>query len=147
MVEAGPEGPMKVKVLVAQSCPTLCDPMDSSLPGSPVHGILQARILEWGAIPFSRGSSQFRDWNWSPALQAVFLLSEPYTPFISCQLQWSWLQKPKPHSRTWWSIWIHKRCEKPELHVGTVESSLGAKTVLAAAGPHVGQARVQLKKF
>ena len=38
---------------VAQSCPTLCDPMDCSLPGSPVHGIFQARVLEWGAIAFS----------------------------------------------------------------------------------------------
>ena len=38
---------------VAQSCPTLCDPMDSSLPGSAVHGIFQARILEWAAISFS----------------------------------------------------------------------------------------------
>ena len=36
-----------------QSCPTLCDPIDSSPPGSPVPGILQARILEWGAISFS----------------------------------------------------------------------------------------------
>ena len=35
---------------VAQSCPTLCDPMDCSLPGSSVHGIFQARVLEWGAI-------------------------------------------------------------------------------------------------
>ena len=41
----------------AQSCPTLCDPMDCSPPGSSVHGIFQARILEWIAIPFSRGSS------------------------------------------------------------------------------------------
>ena len=40
-----------------QSCLTLCNPMDCSLPGSPVHGILQARILEWVAISFSRGSS------------------------------------------------------------------------------------------
>ena len=46
-----------VKVLVAQSCPTLCDPMDCSPSVSSVHGILQARILEWVAIPFSRGSS------------------------------------------------------------------------------------------
>ena len=46
---------------VAQSCPTLCDPMDDSLPGSTVHGIFQARILEWAAISFSRGSSQPRD--------------------------------------------------------------------------------------
>ena len=48
-------------MLVTQSCPALCDPMDYSLPGSSVHGILQARILEWVAIPFSRGSSQPRD--------------------------------------------------------------------------------------
>ena len=46
---------------VAQSCPTLCDPMDCSLPGSSVHGIFQARVLEWIAISFSRGSSQPRD--------------------------------------------------------------------------------------
>ena len=44
-----------VWVLVTQSCPTLCDSMVWSLPGSSVHGILQARILEWVAIPFSRG--------------------------------------------------------------------------------------------
>ena len=44
-----------------QLCSTLCDPMDCSLPGSPVHGILQARILEWVAVPYSRGSSQPRD--------------------------------------------------------------------------------------
>ena len=52
---------LKVKVLVSeltiQLCLTLCDPMDGSLPGSSVHGILQARILEWLAIPFSKGSS------------------------------------------------------------------------------------------
>ena len=44
-----------------QSCPTFCNPMDCSLPGSSVHGIFQARILEWAASPFSRGSSQPRD--------------------------------------------------------------------------------------
>ena len=46
---------MKVKSQseVAQSCPTLSDPMDRSLPGSSVHGIFQARVLEWGAIAFS----------------------------------------------------------------------------------------------
>ena len=46
----------KVKVKVAQSCPALCDPMDYT-----VHGIFQARILEWVDLPFSRGSSQPRD--------------------------------------------------------------------------------------
>ena len=53
---------------VAQSRPTLCDPMDHI-----VHGILQARILEWVAIPFSKGSSQPR----SPALQVDSLPAEP----------------------------------------------------------------------
>ena len=52
---------IKVKVLVAQSRPTLCNPMDGSPPGSSVHGIPQARILEWVAIPFSRESSYPRD--------------------------------------------------------------------------------------
>ena len=51
----------KMKVLATQSCPTLHDPIDYSLPGSSVHGILQARILEWVAIPFSKGFSQPRD--------------------------------------------------------------------------------------
>ena len=44
---------------VAQSCPTLSDPMDCSLPGSSVHGICQARVLEWGAIAFSENHSGF----------------------------------------------------------------------------------------
>ena len=48
-------------VLVTQLCPTLCDPMDYSPPGSSVHGMFQARILEWVAIPFSKGSSRPRD--------------------------------------------------------------------------------------
>ena len=48
---------------IAQSCPTLCDPMGCSLPGSSLHGILQARVLEWVAISFSRGSSRPRNWT------------------------------------------------------------------------------------
>ena len=51
----------KVRVLVAQSCLTVCNPMNCSPPGSSVHGILQASILEQVAIPFSRGSSPLRD--------------------------------------------------------------------------------------
>ena len=52
-----------MKVLVAQLCLTLWDPMDCSPPGSSVHGILQARILDWLAISFSRGSSRPSDWT------------------------------------------------------------------------------------
>ena len=70
-------GSGKMKVLVAQSCPTLCDPTDCSPPDSSVHGILQGRILEWVAVPFSRGSSLLRDQTQSPALQADSLLFEP----------------------------------------------------------------------
>ena len=54
----------RVAVLVTQSCPILCNPMDCSLPGSSVHEILQARILEWEAIPFSRESAQPKDRTW-----------------------------------------------------------------------------------
>ena len=49
---------------VAQSCPTLCDPVDCNLLGFSVHGLLQARILEWIGISFSRGSSRPRDRTW-----------------------------------------------------------------------------------
>ena len=61
---------MKVKVL--QSCQTLCDPIDYR-----DHGILQARILQWVAFPFSRGSSQPRNWTRSPTLKADSLPAEP----------------------------------------------------------------------
>ena len=53
----------KICVLVTQSCPTLCDPIHYSPPGSSNHGISQARILGWIAISFSRRSSQTRDWT------------------------------------------------------------------------------------
>ena len=62
-----------VKVKVAQLCPTLYDPVDYK-----VHGILQARILEWVAFAFSRGSSRPRDRTRSPALQVDSLPAEPY---------------------------------------------------------------------
>ena len=64
-------------VLVTQSCPTLCYSTDCSQPGSSVHGILQARILEWVAVPFFRGSSDTGIKFGSLALQAT-----PGTPMI-----------------------------------------------------------------
>ena len=68
---------MKWRSEVAQLCPTLCDPIDCSLPGFSIHGIVQARVLEWVAISFSRGSSWHRNQTRSPALQADALPSEP----------------------------------------------------------------------
>ena len=60
-----------------QSCPTLCDPMDRSPTGSSVHGILQARILEWVAMPSSRGSSQSRDWICESCIAGGFFIAVP----------------------------------------------------------------------
>ena len=63
---------LKVKVLVAQLCLTLCNLMDASPLGSSVYGILQARILEWVAISFSRGSSQPMDQTWVSCIAGGF---------------------------------------------------------------------------
>ena len=68
---------LKVKVLVVQSCLTLCDPVDCSPPGSSVHGILWARIVEWVAIPSPRDLPDPGIKPGSPALEADSLLSEP----------------------------------------------------------------------
>ena len=74
--------------LVAQSCPTLCNPMNYNPPGFSVHGILQARILEWVPIAFSRGSSRPRIEPGFPALQANSLpQSHQGSPYL---FQWSW---------------------------------------------------------
>ena len=69
---------MKVKSEseVAQSCPTLSHPMDCSLPGSSVHGIFQARALEWGAIAFSEGPLLEGLKNSSPAFFFFFILRD-----------------------------------------------------------------------
>ena len=64
-------------VLSQLSCPTLCDPRDCTPPGSSVYGVLQARILEWVAMPFSRRSSPPRDPTQVSALQTDALPSEP----------------------------------------------------------------------
>ena len=84
-----------------QSCPTLCDPMDSSPPGSPVPGILQARTLEWIAIAFSNA------WKWKvkvKSLSRVWLFATPWTAAhqappsmgFSMQEYWSGVPLPSP---------------------------------------------------
>ena len=84
-------------MLVAQSCPTLCNPTDYSTPGSSVYWIFQGRILKWVAISFSRGSSQPRDQTWGSCIAGRFFsiitwsinkelaerLQEEYMPFDS----------------------------------------------------------------
>ena len=89
-----------VKVLVAQSCQTLWDRMDCSPRGSSVNGILQARKLEWIAIPFSRGSSQPRDQTWVSCIAGRFFTvwatrEAPYVAYISIiMLNVNWLNAP-----------------------------------------------------
>ena len=84
-----------------QSCPTLCDPIDSSPPGSPIPGILQARILEWVAISFSNA------WKWKvkvKSLSRIRLLATPWTAAyqappsmgFSRQKYWSGVPLPSP---------------------------------------------------
>ena len=98
--------PMRVGILcvcvlvtqVAQLCPALCDTINCSLPGSSVHGILQARILEWVATPFSRWS--FRPRDWIQALQADSLPSEPPGNPVTTSLPVAISQAP----RIVWSI-------------------------------------------
>ena len=75
---------------VTQSCPTLCDPVDCSLPSSSVHGILQAKILEWVAISFSRGSSRPRDWTRVSCIGGrlfnLWATREAHSPWVSTGL-------------------------------------------------------------
>ena len=92
-----------------QSCPTLCNPIDGSPPGSPVHGILQARTLEWVAISFSNS------WKWKvkvKSLSRVWLLATPWAAAhqappsmgFSRQEYWSELPLPSPDKDYYWSI-------------------------------------------
>ena len=79
---------MKVKSEVAQSCPTLSDPMDCSLPGSSIHGILQARVLEWGAIAFSELQSIAFVINTCIIILSLILLKHH---ILICIMQWDHL--------------------------------------------------------
>ena len=78
-------GKVKSESEVTQSCPTLSNPMDCSLPGSPIHGIFQARVLEWGAIAFSTGVY----------LHILCFLLVHFTPFTTSVSLWKFtLTKP-----------------------------------------------------
>ena len=90
---------MKMKALVAQLCLTFCNTMDYSPPGSSVHGILLARILEWVAITFSRGSFWPWDQPWPPSLrQILFHLFHQRSPHLLC-----WYPAWNP---VWSCLWL-----------------------------------------
>ena len=106
----------------AELCLTLCDPMDCSPPGSSVHGIFQARILEWVAMPSSRGSSRPRDWtpvSWVSCTGRQNLYHQRHLNFPE--------MGKKPHAETgkhrhrtercWkYEGWTHTRSHTPPLH-------------------------------
>ena len=95
-----PQWKKKAKVLlVAQSCLTLCEPMDCSLPASSIQGILQAKILEWVAFFCSRGSSWPRDWTW------VSWIAGRFYPIWATRKQWAFVVTRVEELGLWCSIW------------------------------------------
>ena len=113
-----------------QSCLTLCDPIDSSPPGSPVPGILQARTLEWVAISFSNA------WKWKvkvKCLSRVGLLETPWTaayqapPSMGFSRQEYWSGLPLPSPMRWIAVY--------ESHILTAQ---GRKDTACHAGPWGG---------
>ena len=100
-----------VAMLLAQSCPTLCDPTNRSLPGFSIHGILQARILEWIAIPFYRGSSWPRDWT-----QVSYTAGRFFTIWATGKIS----QEIENHSNKnqWLKMrvtWKRRKVDKPQI--------------------------------
>ena len=146
-----------MKVLVSQSCPTLCDPTDCSPPGSSVHvHVQQARILEWVAIPFSKGSSQSRNQTQVSCMAVrsftVWATREApsYREYIGCLSQgvegeWNgWrgqkvqtLSYKKNKSRGWEpGITSHTRVSEPERgRGGTSERHLPQEASGTPPGP------------
>ena len=96
---------------VAHSCPTLCDPVDCSPPGSSVHGISQAKILEWVAISFSRGSSRLRSRTHFSCIAGGFFTAE--LSGKPAYLEWACLN-------LWGGTWLMADRDWPLLgHVGS----------------------------
>ena len=139
----------QLKVKVAQSRLTLCDPMDCSPPGPSVHGILQARILEWVAVPFSRESSQPRNWTqvssiagefftiWATRntgvgslslLPGIFLTQELNRGLLHCRrILYQHSYQGTTHLRTWW-----RNSEKGESHAGWCPRAPHSRCALSA---------------
>ena len=114
---------------IAQSCPTLCDPMDCSLQGSSVHGILQARVLEWVAISFSSA------WKWKvkvKSLSRVCLFATPWTevyqapPSMGFSRQEYWSGLPLP------SLKVKEESEKVGLKLNIQKTKIMASSPITS---------------
>ena len=125
-------------MLVTQSCPTLCDPMDSSWQGSSVHRILQARVLEWFSISFSRGSSQPRDWT-----QVFHMAGRSFTVWdttdalSSVQFSRSVVSDSlRPHELQHASLPVHhQHLESTQTHVHWVSDAIQPSYPLSTPSP------------
>ena len=104
------------EMLITQSCPTLWDPMDCNPSGSSAYGILQARILEWIAIPFSRGYSWPRDRthiSCSPCMAGKFFITSATREGSTIIYQWQLLLKPSTEVTSYY-FWL----EQPNVRIG-----------------------------
>ena len=116
---------------VAQSCPTLCNPMECSLPVSSVHGIFQTRILEWVAISFSRGSSQPRHWTLVSCIASrLFTI-------------WATREAPKeggaPKNQCLWTVVLEKTTDSP------LDNRRSNQSILRGINPEYLLERLMLK--
>ena len=136
--------------LVAKLCPTLCDSIDWSLPGSSVHGILQARILEWVAISFFRGCSQLRDrtcisctdrhilYHWGTGEPCWVCDAPPPTPqFSSVQFSCSVVSDSlRPHESQHPGLPVHHQLpEFTQTHVHWVSDAIQPSHPLSSPSP------------
>ena len=113
-----------LNVLVTQSCPALCDAMDCSPPGSSVHRIFQARILEWVAISSSMGSSQPRNRTWVSCNASIFFIP---------QKKFSYKKKKKQFGTSLVVQWL--RLLTSTSGITSLISGWGTKILHAAAWP------------
>ena len=124
-----------VYVLVAQSCLTLCDLMGCSPPGSSVHGILQARILEWVATLFSRESSWPRNWAW------VSCIADRFFTIWALSVQFSSVTQLRPtlcdpmNRRTPGLLVHHQLLEFTQTHVHWVGDAIQPSHPLSSPSP------------
>ena len=100
-------------VLVSQLCLALCDSMDCSPPSSSVHGIFQARILEWVSIPISRGSSRPRDWMQVSCITGGFFTI--WVKFVHYPIKWDVSEK------WWWEPGAEDRRHELRFALHTVD--------------------------
>ena len=118
-------GNSKVKVKVAQSCQTLCDPMDYTVPG-----ILQARILKWVTFPFSRGSSHPRDWTQVSLTAGRFFPSWATRQAVHEEtLQWLIIADCITHSFLSWFIHLFSKCLVSAYYLNSEETTMSETKV------------------